>query len=123
MIEPSYIYKAVLVSVHDGDTVTLDVDLGFHVTVRIAARLYGINAPELSTFEGKTARVHLSDLLGIHPGVPAAVPEPLTIHTFKDPGDKYGRWLAVLFNDSVGDVNQRMVTEGFAVAYDGGKKV
>lgn len=122
MPDPSFVYMAELVSVHDGDTVTLDVDLGFHVSVRISARLYGINAPELSTVAGKASRDHLRELLGAHPGSPA-MPDPLTIKTYKDPGDKYGRWLAQVFNTPNGNVNQRMVSDGFAVAYDGGKKV
>ena len=34
-------YRADLVSVHDGDTVMLDLDLGLRVRVRVTARLYG----------------------------------------------------------------------------------
>lgn len=34
-------YRAELVSVHDGDTVMLDLDLGLRVRVRVTARLYG----------------------------------------------------------------------------------
>lgn len=48
-------YPAVVVDVHDGDTMTLMLDLGFNIAFRSACRVYGINAPELATPEGKTA--------------------------------------------------------------------
>ena len=42
-----YTYAARLVRVVDGDTVDLDIDLGFHITVRERFRLAGIDTPEL----------------------------------------------------------------------------
>src|SRR5690242_6337183 len=57
-------YPAKVVAVHDGDTCTLDIDLGFdHIIkgldfsgrTRLSCRVFGINAPELSTPEGKVA--------------------------------------------------------------------
>ena len=41
-----YTYRAKLVKVVDGDTVDLDVDLGFHTTLRIRGRLIGVDTPE-----------------------------------------------------------------------------
>lgn len=49
-------YRANLVRVIDGDTYVLDIDLGFHITVRETIRLYGIDCPESSTPEGQRAR-------------------------------------------------------------------
>lgn len=50
-------YPAKVISEHDGDTITLDIDLGFgiHIVSGLACRIYGINAPELSTPAGKAA--------------------------------------------------------------------
>ena len=43
-----YIYKAMCVGVYDGDTVTLDIDLGFnHSMNNQKIRLFGINTPEV----------------------------------------------------------------------------
>jgi micrococcal nuclease len=42
-----YFYKAKIISVYDGDTVTAVIDLGFEITKKIKIRLYGINAPEI----------------------------------------------------------------------------
>jgi len=59
------LYMAKVVNVHDGDTITLDIDLGFGIRLpgqswtgktMLSCRIYGINAPELNTPEGKAAR-------------------------------------------------------------------
>lgn len=49
-------YKGVVDKVHDGDTVYCKLDLGFELTVYARVRVFGINAPELSTDAGKLAR-------------------------------------------------------------------
>jgi micrococcal nuclease len=112
MIAPSFVYKAVVLSVYDGDTMTVVADIGFRVQMQLQLRLLGIDAPEMGTAGGKPARDHLRSLCT----------PPLIIHTYKDPGDKYGRWLAEIFNGEGRSVNAAMVTDGHAVPYDGGKK-
>ncbi len=107
-LEPTYTYSAKVASVIDGDSVYLDVAVGFHVSVNIYARLYGINAPEVSTPEGKESRAALRKKL-----LPGA---DVIVKTFKDPGDKYGRWLAVIVLDDV-NINDWLVTEKLAVVY------
>jgi micrococcal nuclease len=42
-----YTYRAKIISVYDGDTVTALVDLGFGITNKIKIRLKGINTPEV----------------------------------------------------------------------------
>lgn len=65
-------YPAKVVEIHDGDTITFDLDLGFGVRLpgqswtgktMLACRVFGINAPELSTAEGKTALAYARTLL------------------------------------------------------------
>ena len=67
-------YPARVAGVHDGDTIMLDIDLGFdHLisafdwngSTRISCRVFGINAPELSTAAGKTARTFAQTLLPV----------------------------------------------------------
>ena len=41
----SYNYQATIVKIVDGDTVKLDIDLGFKIHIAVTARLHGINAP------------------------------------------------------------------------------
>ena len=61
-----YNYRAIVKSVHDGDTFTVDIDLGFGVWLKDQnIRLYGINAPEVKgEFRslGFTSRDRLSEL-------------------------------------------------------------
>jgi endonuclease YncB( thermonuclease family) len=60
-------YPGTVVSVHDGDTCTIALDLGFGLTFTGATcRVFGINAPELVTQAGKDALAYAQTLL--HPG-------------------------------------------------------
>lgn len=66
-------YHAVAREVHDGDTVFFDIDIGFshyvlgHNPINgksdLSCRVFGINAPELSTDAGKAARDFAETLL------------------------------------------------------------
>lgn len=56
-------YRATVIKVHDGDTATLQIDLGFGLTQVLNCRMFGINAPELSTDAGKQARDFAQTLL------------------------------------------------------------
>ncbi len=107
----NYEYKAIVIDVHDGDSIRVDVDLGFDVALRnIPLRLAGINAPELSTVAGKLARDYLSSCLPDGTDV--------VIRTQKDKKEKYGRYLATVFIDSC-NVNDLLVSSGHAVPWDG----
>jgi endonuclease YncB( thermonuclease family) len=50
-------YPAVVRDWHDGDTCHIDLDLGFGLILSLSCRIYGINAPELSTPEGKPSKL------------------------------------------------------------------
>lgn len=50
-----YTYKAAILKIHDADTFFAEVDLGFHVAKEMWLRLAGVDAPELSTPEGREA--------------------------------------------------------------------
>lgn len=58
-------YRGVVDSVHDGDTINVKLDIGFDLTVYVRARIFGINAPELSTPEGKASRDYAKSLLPV----------------------------------------------------------
>jgi endonuclease YncB( thermonuclease family) len=51
-----FTYEAQLDRVVDGDTVVLDVDLGFHIHTIMHVRVMGVDCPELSTSRGKVAK-------------------------------------------------------------------
>jgi micrococcal nuclease len=96
-----YQYKAKLNRVVDGDTVNLTIDLGFRLTYTCNCRLAGINAPEMNTEEGKTAKFMLMLML----------PESFTIESTGL--DKYGRPIV-----KIGNINDKMIENGYAKAYD-----
>ena len=56
-------YPAVVFDVHDGDTATLVIDLGWDLTLKGHCRVFGINAPELNTQAGKAAHDYAEVLL------------------------------------------------------------
>lgn len=118
----TYAYAATVVRVIDGDTVVLNVDLGFRTRHESAFRLYGIDAPEVNTAgpEGEAARDHLRSLL--------PVGRRVYIETRKS-ADKYGRWLATVWLDDDPDaavitppINDQLVASGHARVYDGGAR-
>lgn len=102
-----YQYKAEVLKVVDGDTLHLSVDLGFDIKRRDTFRLYGLNAPEMSTPEGVAAKEWLVGKLT--EGV-------LIITTRKDAREKFGRYLATLWIDH-NNVNEAMIAAGHAVSY------
>lgn len=106
-----YEYRAKVIRVVDGDTVEVDVDLGFQIHTKMMLRLYGINAPEMkgpSRAAGQAAKTFLKDLIQQYNGV-------LQVRTLQDAQEKYGRYLAYLvFPDEV-IANQVMVQTGHAV--------
>lgn len=104
-----YLYRVSVLGVHDGDTVTVLIDLGFYLTKTTPIRLAGINAPELATDAGKRARDALVGFVGQQRGQWLA-------QTYKSGEEKYGRWLAHLIAPDGTDVNQWMLSNGYAVA-------
>ena len=106
-----YDYRCEVLRVIDGDTIELNIDLGFSCWYRGVARLKGINAPELSGAsrpQGEISKAALIALLAVGPVI--------AITELKKEKDKYGRCLVRLFCAGV-DVNEAMVAGGFAVPY------
>jgi micrococcal nuclease len=89
-----YIYKAELIRVVDGDTVELMIDQGFSNFTKQTMRLYGIDAPEMRTAAGKAAKTWLWE--AIQP-LEAIYIQTIQLST-KAKRDKYGRFLAVLYD-------------------------
>lgn len=124
-----YRYGCVIVRVVDGDTVVVDIDLGFHTWLREQfVRLYGIDTPELRSRDAdervvaRMARDRVVELLP--PGSRAVVETELRS------ADKYGRILGTFYvpwhdgSDVTVDVsvNELLVRERLAVRYLGQSK-
>jgi len=124
-----YEYRARLVKVVDGDTVDVDIDLGFGIWMKDErVRIMGIDTPESRTRDkveklfGKAASARVKELLE----------EDIILKTQisrdgEDMKGKYGRILGDFVVERFEDGKQEMLTdilvaEGHAVAYFGGSK-
>ncbi|MEZ4874677.1 MAG: thermonuclease family protein [Flavobacteriaceae bacterium] len=105
-----YQYKAKIIDVYDGDTVTAVVDLGFLHFQEMKLRLYGIDTPELKGEEREQGLVVRDILRGL------ILDKEVMIHSYKDKQGKYGRYLATIFLDGL-NINNWLVDEGHAVVY------
>jgi micrococcal nuclease len=107
-----YTVPARLVRVVDGDTLRVDLDLGWGVfMLDEPIRLARINAPEMSTPEGVEARDFLTSIL-LQP-LAAQTECSFASHGF----DKYRRALGELIVPSVGNISDMMLSTGHATAY------
>lgn len=111
-MKPDYLYVAEVVQVLDGDTLRVDVDLGFRTSLNTLVRLYGIDAPTRSSAAGRAATAYVQDWLAGSMGVVIRSAHP------GEYGDKYGRWLATVYQD-VRCLNQDLVSAGMALSWDG----
>ena len=115
-----YEYKATVTRVIDGDTIDVDIHLGFDVVLsKQRIRLYGIDTPESRTrnkeekIRGLISKDYVKDNCYVGS----------TIRLQSRERGKFGRILGVIYKD--GDtisINQKMIEEGFAVPYTGGNK-
>ncbi|MFQ5584401.1 MAG: thermonuclease family protein [Calditrichia bacterium] len=107
-----YRYKANVVSVYDGDTVRVDIDLGLKTWVKNESiRLARINAPELrgdERPEGILSRDFLREqILG----------KEIILETIKDSKGKYGRYIGEIWLETNGEwknINDLLVSSGYA---------
>jgi micrococcal nuclease len=113
-----YQYPAKVLEIVDGDTVDLEIDLGFEVVTHQRIRLFGINAAEKNTQPGRDARQFVVDWATQHgPAFTLA-----TVQTPKgtDAREKYGRYLGTLTAAAATEsLNSALVTAGLAKPYDG----
>lgn len=111
-----YTYKVSHIhSVYDGDTCTVDIDLGLNIIIRKEKiRLFGIDTPELRgvSDEEKERGRQARDWLREH--LDAA--EEVLIRTHKDKSGKYGRLLGELIADGK-NLNTALVDQGMAKEY------
>lgn len=106
-----YRYKMDIIGVHDGDTTAVSIHLGFGLLFATNVRMAGINAPELSAPGGKEARDYLRGLVAASVG-------QWTARTYKTGQEKFGRYLATMFDPAGTDICQQMIDTGHAVPYN-----
>ena len=131
MVPPSrkscYNFRVVSIDrVVDGDTIDVSIDLGFDLIKKERVRIAGIDTPEkrTSNLEEKALGIVATNWMKKNLEDTIAGDDELTIRTELVGGmGKYGRLLGWLYvGESDLSLNEIMITEGYAWAYDGGTK-
>ena len=115
-----------ITKVLDGDTIDVTIDLGFDLFKKERVRIAGVDTPEKRTrnLEEKALGVDATNWLKEKLESTLAGDDELTIRTELVGGvGKYGRLLGWLYvGESNVSLNEQMIIEGYAHAYDGGTK-
>ena len=110
----------------DGDTIDVTIDLGFDLYKKERVRVAGVDTPEKRTRNLEEKALGLDATAWIKDKLEGAIngSDDLIIRTELDGGiGKYGRLLGWCYiGDASVSLNERMIDEGYAWAYDGGTK-
>lgn len=110
-----YTYKAYVRSIYDGDTIRVDIDLGFGVILSDQSlRLLGLDTPEIRGEERTQGLISRNFVVERIP-----VGSYITITTVKDRKEKFGRYLATVFyGDDMKNLNEELLQSGMAKPYE-----
>ena len=132
MVPPSrkscYNFRVVSIDrVLDGDTIDVTIDLGFDLYKKERVRVAGVDTPEKRTrdLEEKELGIDATNWLKAKLDGAISGDDDLVIRTELVGGvGKYGRLLGWLYigGDAASSLNEQMIEEGYAWAYDGGTK-
>jgi micrococcal nuclease len=122
-----YNFRVVKINrVVDGDTIDVTIDLGFDLYKKERVRVAGVDTPEKRTKNLEEKALGLDATAWLKAKLEETIKgdEELTVRTeLKGGVGKYGRLLGWLYvGDSDISLNEQMITEGYAHAYDGGTK-
>ena len=110
----------------DGDTIDVTIDLGFDLYKKERVRIAGVDTPEKRTrnLEEKALGIDATNWLNKELEDVLAGDDELIVRTELHGGvGKYGRLLGWLYvGDEELSLNEQMITQGYAHAYDGGTK-
>ena len=114
-------YRCKVVKIIDGDTVDVDIDLGFGVWMRKQRiRMYGIDTPESRTRDLEEKKYGLAAKWFVEEHIPVGSTQILV--TMKDGVGKYGRILGKFKLEDGRILNEMMIEQHHAVAYFGQSK-
>jgi len=110
----------------DGDTIDVTIDLGFDLYKKERVRVAGVDTPEKRTRDDEEKALGYDATHWLEEKLEGAISgdDDLIIRTELVGGmGKYGRLLGWLYiGDAELSLNEQMITEGYAWAYDGGTK-
>ena len=116
-------YVKKVTNVVDGDTIDVDIDLGFSISYSQRVRLAGIDTPESRTSDKAEKVLGLESKEFLKSKIKDA--KTVVIKTEKmDSSEKYGRILGWVYLDGSSiSINEQMIADGYAWGYLGDTKV
>ena len=112
-----YEYKAKILKIVDGDTMDVEIDLGFNMHANMRLRLSGLDTEDLNDSNlqkrsmAKDAKARVEEL------VSQKGKDFVVVRTIKDRKEKFGRYLAtIVFQDNT-NLNETLLSEGLAKPY------
>ena len=119
-----YEYNCKIVKIVDGDTVDVDIDLGFDLWIKNErVRLYGIDTPESRTRDLEEKKAGLYAKEKVEEFMPVGSNQ--TLVTIQDKAGKFGRTLGkfkISHNDTHIYLHEWMIENNVGVAYHGQSK-
>ena len=110
-----YCYDAKVVSIYDGDTITVEIDLGFNVITKQKIRFYGVNTFEIRGEEREKG------LLAKQFVVDRIKDKKIKLYTIKDKTGKYGRYLGIIYYNNMDNkevnLNLELIENNHGVLY------
>lgn len=111
-----YEYKATVKRIIDGDSLVLDIDLGFYMFMNeTKIRLYGLDTPEMNSEDPLLRLQAIMAIRYLYDNL--QVGEKVTIKTVLDKREKYGRLLATVFTKEGLNINEGLIQNKLAVSY------
>jgi micrococcal nuclease len=114
-MRPMYQYAAKVLNVVDGDTLDLEIDLGFRTRLEIRCRVWGVNCPEVkgdSKVQGMAATHFTREMIRGFVSV--------MVRTHKD-SDSFGRYVAEVIgtrqDGTVLNLGDELIKNGHAVEF------
>jgi len=116
-------YVKKVTKVVDGDTIDVEIDLGFDISFSSRVRLAGIDTPESRTADKAEKALGLEAKAYLKHAIDSA--KSVVIKTEKmDSSEKYGRILGWVYLDGdTESINDKMINDGHAWGYMGETKV
>lgn len=116
----TWAFDANMLNVVDGDTVDVELDIGFHTRRIERLRLLGVNTPELHATDPQVrtaaAAAKLFTVQWMHAHISPAAEWSFRVQTEKT--DAFGRYLATVWAIDDGScLNDELLAQGFAVVY------
>jgi micrococcal nuclease len=111
-----YEYKATVKRVIDGDSLVLDIDLGFYMFMNeTKIRLYGLDTPEMTSEDPLLRLQAVLATRYLYDNLP--VGSKVTIKTVLDKREKYGRLLATIITQDGFNINDGLLENKLAITY------